>query len=367
MLNAFFNSPLLEGLTPDEIGLLANTFPPQEYLPGSEIIFEGEHTTDIYIIISGEVEVIKQEVGINNPGRFCLTKLGPGEIFGEIAFLDNLPRSSSVRAAIPTKLIQISRQELVLKLNQDPLYPKLMRNISKQGVSRLRQLNADYSRSLQKTLDQVRIRYTSGYFLMCLLATFSVLELVDKTFFWFKLDLAETNYSFLRIVLITIPSLVLIKIFHYPLKDFGVKTENWFHDLFEGLMLGTYLTIILVSLVVIIRYYTNQSLDFLSNFKGISPKYFLVYPIHAYLQEFLARGVMQSTIQKFLNDSRGLISVMVSSLYFAVVHTHLGIRVVWVTFIGSVCFGLIYVYRKSLIEVSACHFIMGLIGLILAG
>ena len=54
--------------------------------------FPGDHA---YIIQSGEVEVYNEE---NDRSETHLAVLGPGEMFGEVALLDDVPRTASVRA-----------------------------------------------------------------------------------------------------------------------------------------------------------------------------------------------------------------------------------------------------------------------------
>ncbi|MBF0444314.1 MAG: cyclic nucleotide-binding domain-containing protein, partial [Magnetococcales bacterium] len=60
------------------------------FKPGSKIISEGEKDTFFYIILLGNVKILKQNVEINT--------MGEGDFFGEMAFLTNTPRTTSVIA-----------------------------------------------------------------------------------------------------------------------------------------------------------------------------------------------------------------------------------------------------------------------------
>jgi NADH dehydrogenase len=73
--------------------------------PGQLIIVEGEIGKDLYVIQSGEVEIIKEGSGENN----VLTELGPGDHFGEQAIYSGTARTASVRAKTRVELLAISR------------------------------------------------------------------------------------------------------------------------------------------------------------------------------------------------------------------------------------------------------------------
>ena len=56
---------------------------------------------------SGEVDVVRQREG----GEEVLARLGPGDYFGEVAVLQNVRRTASVRAVGPVELLRISRDD----------------------------------------------------------------------------------------------------------------------------------------------------------------------------------------------------------------------------------------------------------------
>ena len=63
--------------------------------PGERIVVEGQTGNGLYVIVSGNVEVLKGDLG-GNPQ--VLAKRGPGDVFGEMALLGEWPRTASVRA-----------------------------------------------------------------------------------------------------------------------------------------------------------------------------------------------------------------------------------------------------------------------------
>ena len=71
---------------------------------------------------------------------------------------------------------------------------------------------------------------------------------------------------------------------------------------------------------------------------------------------------MQNTMQRFLRDEHGVRSVMVLSLAFGVMHTHLGLTMVLSSTVASVCFGFFYLCHRNLVGVTIVHYIMGVAG-----
>ncbi len=106
----------------------ANRVRINHYEPGDLIIRKGEIGREMYIIRSGEVEVVRDAAG-GNEG--VVAKLGRGEVFGEKALLDDAPRNASVCATSPVDVLVISREDFMAMVCQFPVldeyFDKLMR------------------------------------------------------------------------------------------------------------------------------------------------------------------------------------------------------------------------------------------------
>jgi EAL domain-containing protein (putative c-di-GMP-specific phosphodiesterase class I) len=92
-----------------------------------EVIFrEGEMGDRAYVIESGSVEILTSRGG----AEVTLASLCAGDLFGEMALIDNKPRSASARAAEPTTLVLISREQVLRKINAaDPMIKLFLRVI----------------------------------------------------------------------------------------------------------------------------------------------------------------------------------------------------------------------------------------------
>jgi CRP-like cAMP-binding protein len=98
------------------------------------VIEEGSQGDEFYIILSGEVEVMK--------GGRPLTILGPGVHFGEMALVDHSPRSATVRAREATRLMALSRAAFYSLVRTEPvLSSKLLWSFVQVLSHRLRATN----------------------------------------------------------------------------------------------------------------------------------------------------------------------------------------------------------------------------------
>ncbi len=92
----------LDDHTLSEIG---NAAVEQRYEAGQSIVRQGDTGIGMFIVRSGKVEIVQEHGGKDEKVR----DLGPGDVFGEMALLDEFPRSATVRAVEPTTCLGITR------------------------------------------------------------------------------------------------------------------------------------------------------------------------------------------------------------------------------------------------------------------
>lgn len=111
------------------------------YGPGQIIFEENDEGNEMYLIISGEVEIYKK---VRNAQK-VLMNLGKGSIFGEMALVDKTVRSASARAKTDLYLMVIkeSQWEIILSQNSD-----FAVNLIKILSRRLREANSIISELL---------------------------------------------------------------------------------------------------------------------------------------------------------------------------------------------------------------------------
>lgn len=97
---------------------------PVTFLPGSTILREGEAGSCAYMVESGQVHVSKRSDGVDRP----IAVLGPGNLIGEMAAIDEQVRSATVTALTQVEVVPISHGRLEAMIEQaDPLLNLMLR------------------------------------------------------------------------------------------------------------------------------------------------------------------------------------------------------------------------------------------------
>ena len=132
--------PLFRNLSADELGALRRIAHEHRFAAGAEIFHEGSPGDGVFFVKAGLVEISA------GPGdRRIFSRLGPGEIFGEMAVIEQLPRSATATAAADSKIYFLPRDEMRAVLERSPgLAFALLQQISQ----RLRDFNALHVREL---------------------------------------------------------------------------------------------------------------------------------------------------------------------------------------------------------------------------
>ena len=124
-------APLFASLSADALLPVASLCQ-QIDLVGGQVLFEaGEVGDSMFVVASGGVQVKR--------GTELLAKLGPGEVVGEMGALDLEPRSATVIAAEPSRLIRLEHNDLMDLLTD---YPELIRGLAEMLVDRIRGMAA---------------------------------------------------------------------------------------------------------------------------------------------------------------------------------------------------------------------------------
>ena len=101
--------PLFEGLTQAQLQKIASIASERRYDGSASIFKEGDVGQEMYVIASGKVRISKM---IPGAGEEALAILEPGHYFGEMAVIEDTPRSADAIAHIPCTLWVIDREKL---------------------------------------------------------------------------------------------------------------------------------------------------------------------------------------------------------------------------------------------------------------
>ena len=104
------------------------------YRNGDAIVRQGELGDCMYVVQSGEVEVVQATPG----GEHRLAILGTGNFFGEMAVFEKEVRSATVRAHGEARALKVDKRTLLRRIKEDPL---LAVNLLQTMSQRIRDLN----------------------------------------------------------------------------------------------------------------------------------------------------------------------------------------------------------------------------------
>ncbi|MBC8447599.1 MAG: SpoIIE family protein phosphatase [Chloroflexi bacterium] len=146
------NVPFLKGAKPSVLEGLAEVAVEKHFQPGQVILQEGSTGREMYLIIEGLVEVVKG----SGDDEMLLAQRGPGDLFGEMALIEERPRFATIRALEPTRLLQFSEQDLSSVLLRQP---RLLYQVMRVLSERLREADLHMISDLQRKNEELARAY----------------------------------------------------------------------------------------------------------------------------------------------------------------------------------------------------------------
>lgn len=110
--------PLFSGLSDKELRSLAKRADQLSVVEGSVLVAEGGYGSEFFVLLSGAAKVTKN-------GR-TIRKLGPGDSFGELGLIADLPRTASVVITEPSELMVLARPDFNKLLDEFPRVSRKM-------------------------------------------------------------------------------------------------------------------------------------------------------------------------------------------------------------------------------------------------
>ena len=128
--------PLFASVSVDDLSGLSRQFTRRRYRKDEIIFHKGDFGSTFHIINSG---VVKLSIPSEEGGDVFLTQLGPGDFFGELALLDERPRSATATARDSTETLALEREDF---LDFMKLYPDVSASVLAVLAQRIRNLNS---------------------------------------------------------------------------------------------------------------------------------------------------------------------------------------------------------------------------------
>src|SRR5687767_1387926 len=117
VVEALRRVPLFASLKPHQLAEMAQMARRQRFGRDEAVFYQGDSGDSFYVILSGQVKV---SVSSPEGQEAILVMLDTGESFGELALLDEQPRSATIEATRPTEVLVMRREEFHRMIHQHP-------------------------------------------------------------------------------------------------------------------------------------------------------------------------------------------------------------------------------------------------------
>jgi len=136
MVTMLMDIPLFAGIDRSKLKLLVFASERVQFAENQEVFHQGDLGDHAYVIIEGEVDVVLESAA----GKRTVATLGRNEVFGEMALLSKMPRTTTIRAKTPLVLLSLS-QDVFLRMVEEnsEIAIAMMRVLAERLASTLRE------------------------------------------------------------------------------------------------------------------------------------------------------------------------------------------------------------------------------------
>ena len=130
---------LFSGIKTEGLRRVASICSEESFRLGDVVFREGDEGDKLYMLLEGKIRISREVSGM---GEEALAVLGPGQAFGEMALIDDFPRSADARVHERCRLLVLSKDALedLLFLDKDLAY-EILWNFVRILSARLRETN----------------------------------------------------------------------------------------------------------------------------------------------------------------------------------------------------------------------------------
>lgn len=339
---------------------------------GDELFREGEKGDELYFILDGTVEVSKQDP--IEQTNYRIETLKPGEVLGEIAFIDRGPRSASVQAKTSVYLRSISFNQLDEFAQKHPDFSRIYAHLSKNISQRLRKINDSTLESIQHEIEENKIRTKMGLFLIYISVSISVYNYSFKGLKYLLTIVPNTSYISVPFTLfIYVCFIIFMRYSQIPWREFEIRFNNTKKSVIDAFLFSLPVMLLLIPMKWILIQFNSsyaghqlfepfavildlQDKNWSSWLELNSVYWFLIVPV----QELLARGTVQTLLEKFLFGKWKVpLSIILSNLIFSTSHTFYSFNLGIVVFCGGLLIGWSYSRTHNLIGCCLLHGLLG--------
>lgn len=342
--------PIMKGLTESELMEIYSYIEILFFPSGATVFAENDRSNDLYIIIEGEVSLVKNEgQGLS---KFPIANLSKNDVFGEFSFLDNSPRSCNVIATTDLHLIKMAKSLSEGSIAAKYIYGKITQNLSNTLIHRLRETNQKMM-SKRKTENKnkefnkiiVNLVLRSAVFL------FIILGLIN----YFHSSQLITHHL---IVINWVGLIGFLMTYYKEIKLYPYLTakldnnESIGHKSFWRSFVWCGVAIAFMGLVFLgLQLFGITDPQHL---QAIPISQLFSYPLYVLLLEFVLRSIFQTSLTKLLSQPKWA-GVVYTAIIIAVGNLPFGMTTTALVFALNLCCGFLYFEYRNLLTTVLLH------------
>ncbi len=335
-------------LPPDAVEAIIEAAEIETVAPHQTIFAEGDEDNTLMIVLKGEAQLTRQALHTELP----LGPVGVGGFLGQLSFLDAATRQVTAKTTdTPVVIARINPIDVLLLPDGDKHYDSLRAGLVVPVVRSLRQ----QSKALVLAIED-RQRF-AGFFLFMIAIIYGCMLIYFLVAEQFVTDTTSQLFAWQNAAILVVPSLFVVYRLKLSRADLGLQAEEFRDSLKWGLIWGIGVSIFFVGTFMAFRL-AGMMPDF-QRAQAFELWDMVLYLPHTFIQELVARGIIQNGYQRFFDDQSGYRSVTFASFVFAIAHIPVGVPAVLLTFVGGMLFGLFFLKYRHLVGVTLVHFAVG--------
>lgn len=344
--------------------------------PGEVLFQEGDPSRHWYLLLRGELEILKTDP--TKQAQLTIALIAPGKTVGEMALTDQSPRSATVRARSASELLAIDLQSPGLDAQtRAALLAHWQGGLNKTLAERLRSTNDTTVASLRAQLNAAEQQLEMSKFVFRLL--------VGLCFYMFALGMTTALSKVLQsTTIISIPILIVFAIgvirtvqtSPWPASVYGFTLVNWKRHTMEALLWSVPVLVVIVALkwmaIQFVPAMQDMALFDWSRSTGMavwqvvlaSVAYCLFTPV----QETIARCAIQSSMMMLMTHRHRIRdAIFLSNLTFSVTHIHISMTLALAVFPLGIFWGWMFARQRSMVGSSVSHALIGTFAMSILG
>jgi CRP/FNR family transcriptional regulator, cyclic AMP receptor protein len=337
--------------------------------PGEDLVREGDAADTMLVIVTGEAEVRKRgETGADHP----VNALRAGDVIGEMALFDRVPRSATVRAVGPVRALVLPLAGIVALAESRATMVPVLVDMGALVSERLRLSTSTAVAATERTLAEERTRAVMGRFTLLLMLAYTIYTWVLGTAVQLKAALGRSEFITVpAIVVCVLIMAVFVRVSGYPARFFGLTLRNAGRDAAEAVLLTLPLMVgaVVLKLALVAWVPSMHGAHVFQMLAppvpgmpetGFNPWLALAYVVFAPFQELIYRGGVQGSLSHFLSGRwRFWLANAGSNIIFSAAHLYVSPGLAVTAFLVGLFWGWLYARQGGLVGVSLSHVLLG--------